>query len=132
MERKKTLKEFELRQFGFLIGIGLPLLIGWLIPLIIGHDFRIWTIYISIPSIFSAIIYPKLLINPYKFWMLLGEILGWFNSRLILSAIFYIVLLPISIMMKAFGYDPLRTKKVKSDSYKEYVKDKSIDLNRIF
>ena len=45
----------KLREFGFLIGITFPFLIGWIFPLIGGHPFKIWTLYISIPSIILAI-----------------------------------------------------------------------------
>ena len=39
----------------------------------------------------------------------LGNILSWINSRLILGIVFAI-LQPIALIMKIFGYDPLRKK----------------------
>ena len=64
--------------------------------------------------------------------MKLGKILGWINSHLILGLIFIIVLQPTALVMKFFGYDPLRLKKTKTNSYREIRKDVTIDLKRIF
>ena len=37
---KKIISKNELRDFGLLIGLAFPTLIGWLIPLITGHTFK--------------------------------------------------------------------------------------------
>ena len=122
----------QLRDFGLIIGFGLPLIIGWLIPSITGHDFRAWTLWISIPILISGIISPRILRKPYQAWMQLGNLLGYVNSRIILGIVFIAVLLPIAFVMKAFGYDPLRAKKSNLLSYKENKKGSKVDLTRIF
>ncbi|MCB0620689.1 MAG: hypothetical protein KDC43_15845 [Saprospiraceae bacterium] len=43
-------------------------------------------------------------------WMQFTRILGWVNSRLILSVIFYLVLLPIGWLFRFFQKDPLSLK----------------------
>ncbi len=129
---KLSIAKKKLREFGFLLGFGFPILIGWIIPSIGGHAFRTWTLWIGIPSFIIGIIYPGLLFYPYKVWMKLGHILGWVNSRIILGLVFVIVLQPISLIMKIFNYDPLRKKKNNQKSYRETIKKKSIDLTRIF
>ena len=77
----------DLREFGLLLGIGFPLLIGWIIPLFLGHEFRAWTLWLSLPSLTLGITYPKALKFPYRLWMLLGHGLGLINSRIILGLI---------------------------------------------
>ena len=64
--------------------------------------------------------------------MALGLVLGWFNSRLILGLVYLIILQPIAIFMKIFGYDPLKKKKNNQKSYREIKKDENFDLTRIF
>ena len=132
MQKKVTKK--ELRDFGLLIGIIFPLLIGWIIPYLTGHDFRIWTLSFSIPFLVLGILKPELLLLPFRAWMKLGIYLGWFNSRIILGLVFLIVLIPISFFMKIFGYDPLRKKRLKlnKNTYRELKHNTKIDLNRIF
>ena len=122
----------QLREFGILIGFGFPVIIGLIIPALVGHTFRIWTLWIAFPSLIIGILKPRLLFYPYKGWMALGLALGWINSRIILGLVFIIVLQPIAIIMKIFNYDPLRTRKSNQKSYRETIKEKSIDLNRIF
>lgn len=129
---KKNINKKQLREFGILIGFGLPFLLGWLIPFFSGHDFRTWTLWIGLPTLLIGFINPYLLVYPYKLWMKLGFILGWFNSRLILISIYIVVLIPIAFIMRIFGYDPLRLKFEKKISYREIRKISKIDLNKIF
>ena len=44
-------------------------------------------------------------------WIKLGEAMGWVSSRIILSVIFFLILLPISLAYKLTGKDPLQLKK---------------------
>ena len=129
---KKDISNRQLRQFGYLVGIILPILIGWLLPGLFGHNFRSWTLWIGIPIFILGLISPKQLLYPYKSWMLLGEILGWINSRIILGLVFLLVLQPISLIMKTFGYDPLRRRFNKDVSYRENKEPNKTDLTRIF
>ena len=121
-----------LREFGYLIGILFPILIGWIFPMISGEHFRVWTIFISIPFIFAGAFKPRTLLYPYKGWMLIGSMLGWLNSHLILGFIFLFVLQPIALIMRLIGYDPLKIKKNNTLTYRERIENKKTDLNRIF
>ena len=128
----ENISQKQLRQFGFLIGFAFPLIIGWLIPYLSGHFFRSWTLFIALPSLFIGITKPILLIYPYKAWMALGHFLGFINSKLILSLVFILVLLPLSFILKLFSYDPLRIKNISRNTYKQIKKNHKIDLTRIF
>ena len=122
----------QLREFGILIGFLFPIIIGLIIPKISGHSFKLWTIFIGAPLIFIGLIKPIILLIPYKGWMKLGFYLGWINSRIILGLVFIVVLQPISLIMKITGYDPLRQKTIKSNTYKEKKENHKIDLTKIF
>ena len=129
---KEIISKKQLREFGLLIGFGFPLFIGWLIPAVTGHGFREWTLWVGFIGLIIGLTSPRLLYYPYKFWMKLGVILGWINSRIILSLVFIIVLLPISVVMRLIGYDPLRTKLKEVKTYRENRKNHKTDLTRIF
>ena len=129
---KNNISKKQLRDFGLLIGLGLPFFIGWLIPLIFSHKFRYWTLWIGLPFLSIGLIKPYLLFYPYKLWMQLGLILGWFNSRIILGLVFILIVLPLAFIMRIFGYDPLRLKDVRVNTYKEIRTKTNIDLTRIF
>ena len=122
----------QLREFGLLIGFGLPLIVGWIIPSLGGHFFRTWTLWISTPFLFVGIIKPTLLFYPYKGWIRLGLALGWVNSRIIFGLIYIIVLQPIALILKTFGYDPLTINKSNKVSYREDKKNHVVNMKRIF
>ncbi|MCP9899003.1 hypothetical protein KBZ16_17440 [Vulcanococcus limneticus Candia 3B3] len=123
----------QLKEFGYLIGFGFPILIGWLLPTLFGHGFRAWTLWVGIPGLILGLIAPGLLRQPYRAWMALGHALGWVNSHVILGLVFIVVLQPIAYVMRLFGHDPLRRKKNHGNqSYREERKTLEVDFNRIF
>ena len=131
MMKSHTSKK-QLREFGFLLGFVIPIIMGWILPTINGHNFSYWTLWIGIISLLVSIFQPRLLFYPYKGWISLGSVLGWINSRIILGLVFIFLVQPIAFIMRAFGYDPLRIKKINKKTYREEKKDYSIDLTRIF
>lgn len=44
-------------------------------------------------------------------WFKFAEALGWFNSRVLLSLVYYIILTPIAFAFRLAGNDPLQIKK---------------------
>jgi len=131
---EEIISKKELRKFGFLIGFGFPILIGWLLPAITGHGFRVWTLIFGITGLILGITAPRLLHYPYKVWMTIGHALGFINSHIILGFVFIIILQPIAYVMRLFGYDPLRLsrRRTQDNTYREYRKDHHKDLTRIF
>ncbi len=129
---KEIISKKQLREFGLLIGFGFPLLIGWLIPALTGHGLRVWTLWVGFLGLLIGLTSPRLLHYPYKFWMKLGLLLGWVNSRIILSLVYIIVLIPIAFVMRLIGYDPLRTKRNGEKTFREKRKKYQKDLTRIF
>ena len=129
---KDNITKIQLRKFGFVFGLGVPIIVGLFFPLIYGISFKYWTLWLGITTILIGIFKPILLKYPYKLWMVIGLALGKINSPIILGLVFLLVLQPIAIVMKIFGYDPLKLKISKLNSYRENNKDHTIDLNKIF
>ena len=65
----------------------------------------------------------------YKVWMAFAVILGYFVSRILLSAIFYLVVTPIGLVMRLLGKDLLDRKLKDRDSY-WHVRDDEYDPKR--
>ena len=40
----EILTKKKLREFGFFVGLGIPLIIGLIIPIIFSHAFKLWTL----------------------------------------------------------------------------------------
>ena len=129
---KESISKKQLREFGILLGFGIPLLIGWIIPAIAGHVFRVWTLWIGIPVLILGLTVPRILHYPYRGWMAIGHALGWFNSYIILGIIYIVVLQPIAYMMRLTGYDPLKRRRNREKTYRENRQDHHTDLTRIF
>ena len=129
---KETISKKQLREFGLFIGIGFPILIGWMLPAIFGHEFRAWTLWIGIPGLVLGLVAPRLLHYPYKVWMALGHGLGWVNSHIILGLVFIVVLQPIAYVMRLTGYDPLKRRRKGEITYRENRQEHRTDLTRIF
>lgn len=49
-------------------------------------------------------------------WWKLAHILGWINTRILLSVVFYVILLPMALLSRIFTRDPLKIKWKKHDS----------------
>ncbi len=130
--KQSSISQKQLRQFGFLIGVGFPIIIGWIVPAISGHLFRFWSLWIGVPLFILGILRPRLLFYPYQAWMKIGLALGWINSHIVLGLVFILVLQPISLIMKLFGYDPLKKKKKNLLTFREIKENHKVDLTKIF
>ena len=104
------------RSFGFLVGI-IFLLIGFW-PAIWGHNIRLWSIGLGGALVLAGAIWPPALYWPYRIWMRIGLSLGWFNTRLILTLLFILVVTPIGLFKRMFGRDSLHLTPSKTDSYR--------------
>ena len=123
----------KLREFGLVFALFFPLFIGFVIPNFYGHNLRLWTLWVGLIFLTLGLWKPKTLYLPYKLWINLGYILGYINSKIIFSLIFYFLVTPIGLLMKFFKYDPLKLKlNNKNKSYKVYNEKNEVDLTRIF
>ena len=100
MEKIETLVAAkQLRSFGLLVG-GIFLLIG-LWPLVFrGEPFRVWACGLACVLILPALVWPRSLGLIYRGWMAMGAVLGWINTRIILSIIFYVIFTPIGFFRR--------------------------------
>ena len=59
---------------------------------------------------FFAAVAPMALLPLYRIWVKFAIALAWFNTRLLLGIVFYLVITPTGLCMRLFGYDPLDRK----------------------
>ena len=99
----------QLRSFGLIVGACFSA-IG-LVPLISGdRGIRTWAVSVGGALIITALLAPALLKPVHRWWMRLAEVLGWVNTRLILLAVYYVVIVPIAGLLRILGRDPLQLK----------------------
>jgi len=96
----------ELRKFGLTVGGALAVLglISWARGHVIAPRV-LWALgaLLVVPGLAA----PALLAPVHRVWMRAAETLGYVNTRVILSVLFYLVLTPIGLLMRLFR-DPLR------------------------
>jgi len=68
---------------------------------------RLWALALAVALVVPAIVLPRSLTYVHRVWMAAGEALGWINTRIILSVIFYALVTPMGILMRRFGRDPM-------------------------
>ena len=103
------------RQFGFLFAAVFVLAAFW--PLWPLHAPKVYWLAGAGAWLAAALIYPKLLAPFYRAWMAFGHVLGWINARIILGVVFFVVVMPVGLVMRLFGKDFLAMRPNRSGSY---------------
>ena len=116
----------DLRKFGFIMGGMFALIFGLIFPWLGDKTSETWPIWAFIVmAVFwvIAIIAPQILRPVNKIWIKIGHILGFINSRIILAAMFFLMIFPIGILLKIFGKDSMDRKlDKKADTYRKLSK----------
>ena len=97
----------QLRSFGLLVGTIFAVIGLW--PAIWrSQEFRLWALILAGLLIIPALAFPRSLRRVYQAWMAIGTALGWINTRIILSVVFYGLMVPMGLLMRLRGKDPMR------------------------
>ena len=72
---------------------------------------------LSLVFLILGLINSKILTPLNKIWFKFGIFLGNFISPIVMGIVFYLVVTPISLIMRAIGKDVLNIKKSKKKSY---------------
>ena len=108
----------QLRSFGLILGCGFCV-IAFLPALIRGHNPRVWALALGGAFVILALAAPAILRYPYRVWMFAGHSLGWVNTRVILTILFYVVFTPVSVLMRFVKRDSMkRTFEPELDTYR--------------
>jgi len=99
----------ELREFGLVTSGLFIIFFGLLIPWIWNFQWPIWPWIIAFTLSPLALVAPKVLKPVYIVWIRFAEILGWINTRIILTLIFFLIFLPFGLVMRIFN-DPMSRK----------------------
>ena len=88
---------------------------------------RTWAVVLSTFFGITGVVVPKVLRPIHRVWMGFGNILGWINSKILLSVLFYIVVTPVRVIMSLAGSDPMNRKfDRQTDSYRVLRKPRQV------
>lgn len=94
----------ELRNFGLLLG-ALFALVFAVVPWLRRGHVALWPWALAGILWAAALLRPRLLQAVYRGWTRLGLVLGRFNTRVILTLIFFLTVAPLGIVMRLLGRD---------------------------
>ena len=103
MHKKSSNRSFGILFFLIFLGFGLWPLTKELSP-------NIYLIIISVVFLVLGLLNSKLLSPLNEIWIKFGEILGRIIAPLIMALVYFLILTPISLLVRAFGKDLLGLK----------------------
>ena len=98
MKSQSSNKSFGLLFFVVFLIIGL-----W--PFKNGENLNFYFITASVIFLLLGLINSKLLTPLNKSWIKLGEILGIFIAPIVMALVYFVILTPVSIIVRVFGKD---------------------------
>ena len=97
----------ELKTFGLLVGAIFNLIGFW--PMVLrGEQFRLWAVAVGSALMIFGVLVPRWLAPVHRGWMWIGHVLGWINTRILLSVVFYGLITPIGVVFRLLGKDTMR------------------------
>ena len=107
------------RSFGLTVGIVLAAIAAF--SFWRGHLLRAEIVGgVGALLIVLALVRPALLARPAAGWGRVGHALGWFNSRVLLTIMFVLIIWPIGAITGLFGVDPLGRRKKSGSNWSPY------------
>jgi hypothetical protein len=107
LDRREKIKGSSDRSFGLVIAVGfafVALLPLWHPP----HQPRWWALAVAVMFALFAWFWPRHLAVLNRLWLRFGLVLSAILSPVVLGLLFYSTLLPIGLIMRISGKDPLR------------------------
>ena len=101
------------RSFGILFFIVFLILSLW--PLKSGNNLNFYFFVISVIFLILGALNSKLLSPLNKAWIKFGEILGLIIAPIVMSLVYFVILTPVSLIVRLFGKDLLGLKFIKEN-----------------
>ena len=102
------------RSFGILFFIVFLILSLW--PLKNGNNLNLYFLIISGIFLTLGALNSKLLTPLNKTWIKFGEILGLIIAPIVMSLVYFVILTPVSLIVRLFGKDLLGLKFIKGNN----------------
>lgn len=105
------------REFGLLVGSIFAIVGGWWIYRGKFTGLAHVAIPVGLVMVLLGLAFPRALYYPNKAWMLLAEGLSFISTRVILAIVFFLVITPIGVIKRLFGWDPLYRRAGSKETY---------------
>jgi hypothetical protein len=89
-----------LQKFGLTTGGILVVLFGLVLPWLRDRPLPLWPWCVAAVLAVWALAAPASLTVVYRPWMKAGLLLGWLNTRIILGLVFWIIIMPLGVILR--------------------------------
>ena len=134
-EPAPPLTDRELRMFGAILAVAFVVVFCVLLPWLYDRQIPWWPVGVAAALLLFAATWPQSLAPVHRGWMRVGHVLGWINTRLLLGAVFFLLVVPMGALLRLFGRHGIaRGRDPDAASYRVPVseKDPAKDLTRPF
>jgi Kef-type K+ transport system membrane component KefB len=97
-----------LRQFALTTGAIVAILFGLALPWLLHAAWPLWPWILAALLSLWGLVAPTTLRPVYRTWMRFGLLLSRITTPLILSLVFFLLFMPVGLVMRLFGKDPMR------------------------
>lgn len=134
-EPAPPLTDRELRWFGAILAIAFVAMFCLLLPWVYARAIPWWPLGMAMILLLFAATWPQALAPVHRGWMRVGYVLGWINTRLLLGAVFFLLVVPLGALLRLLGRHGIALgRDVGATSYRVPATDKdpAKDLTRPF
>ena len=100
----------QLRDFALVTGGLIAAIFGLLLPWIWDFAWPIWPWAVGAVLATWGLIAPATLRPLYHYWMKFAEVVGRFNTKVLLGFVFYAMITPVGLFVRFFRRDPMARK----------------------
>lgn len=118
----------ELRDFGLIMAGMLILMFGLVLPWLFSFSTPYWPFIAAFGFVVAALLKPLILAPVNRVWLKISDVLGWVNTRLVMGIMFFLLIVPIGLLVRVFKKDPLNNQWSETDeSYRIVTKNRNKD-----
>jgi hypothetical protein len=105
----------QARRSAFVVTVVFALIAGW--QFYRGHQTVAYVLSAAALAVLLATAIPAAVLAFHRYWMGLASGLGYVNSRILLSTVYYLLLTPLGLALRVAGHDPLTRRGASQTSY---------------
>lgn len=107
----------DAREFGLVVGLAFTLLGCWW--LYRNNSKQATNVFFGLGAglIFFGLVFPRALVWPNRAWMQLARVMSMVTTPVILGIIYFLIFMPVGMIKRQMGWDPLRRRGAPAQSY---------------
>jgi hypothetical protein len=100
----------DLRRFGLVLAVAFPVVFWLALPWLFSRPRPWWPLAVAGVLLAFALVLPRALAPVERVWLRIGQALGWLNTRILLTVLFFVLVLPLGLLLRAIGKLPIARK----------------------